>query len=115
MVGRGNFTVHLQPPPAAGCSVALNSLALPLTSVTHCDSQEALATAVKAEFAKNGKWYHYQQGAYNYVMSIPPTSMEAERAFSAAGILCTKMCSSLSDKSSDTLFYAFVLASSLMM
>lgn len=35
--------------------------------------------------------------AYNYLMQITPTSVEAERAFSSAGYLCNKVRSSLSD------------------
>ena len=30
---------------------------------------------------------------YEAVKSVPPTSVEAERAFSAAGLLITKLCS----------------------
>jgi hypothetical protein len=37
--------------------------------------------------------------------TIPPTSVEAERAFSAAGVLCTKTRSRLSDTSLDTLCF----------
>ena len=29
---------------------------------------------------------------YSYLQSIPPTSVEAECAFSATGTLCTKIC-----------------------
>jgi len=34
-------------------------------------------------------------GFNSYLQSIPPMSVEAERAFSTAGILCTKICSRL--------------------
>jgi len=37
--------------------------------------------------------------------SIPPTSVEAERAFSAAGTLCAKIRSRLSDATLDTLCF----------
>jgi len=33
---------------------------------------------------------------YNYLMSIPPASVESERVFAAEGF-CTKICSRLSD------------------
>ena len=36
---------------------------------------------------------------FNVLLSIPPTSVEAERAFSAAGLLVTKLRSRLSDES----------------
>ena len=41
-----------------------------------------------------------------YLLTVnPPTSVEAERAFSAAGILCTKIRSRLSDGRLDTLCF----------
>jgi hypothetical protein len=42
------------------------------------------------------------QLVYNYLLTIPPASVEAETAFSAAGILCTKIRSRLSDKMLNT-------------
>ena len=47
----------------------------------------------------------YLQLVYDCLMSIPPTSVESERAFSAAGLLCTKIRSSLSDKTFDSLTF----------
>ncbi|XP_065642979.1 uncharacterized protein LOC136074572 [Hydra vulgaris] len=35
---------------------------------------------------------------YDYILTIPPTSVEAERAFSLSGMLCTKIRSSLNDE-----------------
>jgi len=35
---------------------------------------------------------------YNYLMSIPPASVESERAFPAAGGFCMKIYSRLSDR-----------------
>jgi len=45
------------------------------------------------------------QLVYSYLQSIQPTSVEAERAFSAAGTLCTKICSRLSDATLDILCF----------
>lgn len=42
---------------------------------------------------------------YNFLQTIPPTSVDSERAFSAAGILCTKFRSRLNDDTIDTLCY----------
>jgi len=40
-----------------------------------------------------------------FAVNPPPTSVEAERAFSAAGLLCTKIRSCLSDVTLDTLCF----------
>jgi hypothetical protein len=48
-------------------------------------------TAIKAEmavFASSGQRGRLLQKAWNYLMTIPATSVEAERAFSAAGLIC---------------------------
>ena len=47
----------------------------------------------------------YLTAAYNYLLSITPTSVEAERAFSSAGYLCSKLRSSLSDKTLNALSF----------
>ena len=63
-------------------------------------------------------WIHYVfqtsgvrgwclQSAYNYLLSVPPPSVEAERAFSAAGLLCTKIRSRMSDKSLDAVCFLY--------
>jgi len=41
----------------------------------------------------------------SWQLSIPATSVEAERAFSAAGVLCTKLRSQLADNSIDTMCF----------
>lgn len=43
--------------------------------------------------------------AYNYLLSITPTSVEAERAFSSAGYFCNKLRSSLGDKTLNALSF----------
>ena len=43
------------------------------------------------------------------LLTVPPTSVEAERAFSAAGLFVTKLRSRLGDQSIDTLFFACIL------
>ena len=42
--------------------------------------------------------------AYGYLMTVPPTSLEAEQAFSVAGILWMKLRSRLDDHAPDTCF-----------
>lgn len=41
--------------------------------------------------------------AFNHLLTIKPTSVESERAFSSAGIICTKIRTTLSDTSLDTI------------
>lgn len=70
--------------------------------------QQQLMNAIKAEmalFSSSGKRGKCMQTAYSYLLTIPPTSVEAERAFSAAGIFHTKLRCRLSDKSTDTLCF----------
>ena len=43
--------------------------------------------------------------AYRYLKSVPPTSVESERVFSASGYLCNKVRSSLNDKTLDELCF----------
>lgn len=45
----------------------------------------------------------YLTMAFNYISTIKPTSIESERAFSAAGIICTKIRTSLNDCTLDTI------------
>jgi len=64
-------------------------------------------SAIKAEmqlFANTGNRGHCLEKAYSYLTSIPATSIEAERTFLAAGVLCTKLWSRLDDCSIDTMF-----------
>ena len=71
-------------------------------------AEKNLASAVKAEmavFASNGQRGRCLEAVYGYLMTIPPTSVEAERAFSAAGLLCTKLRSRLNDTTIDTLSF----------
>ena len=58
-----------------------------------------------ALFSSSGKRGTFLQAAYSYLMTVPPTSVEAERAFSAAGLFVTKLRSRLSDNSIDTLCF----------
>jgi len=71
---------------------------------SHTDRQ--LQAAIKTEmalFATTGNRGRFLQLALDSLTTIPPTSVEAERAFSAAGILCSKLHLSLEDRMIDTL------------
>jgi hypothetical protein len=45
------------------------------------------------------------QAVYSYLLTIPPSSVEAERAFSSAGVLCTRIRTSLSDGVLDDMLF----------
>lgn len=47
----------------------------------------------------------YIQQIYDLLLTIRPTSVESERAFSAAGQICTKIRSNLNDESLDALCF----------
>lgn len=56
-------------------------------------------------FEKTGTKGTYLQNVYDFLMTIVPTSVESERAFSAAGYICTKIRSSLDDEAIDCLCF----------
>ena len=75
------------------------------------DDDRRMMSAIKAEmavFANSGHRGHLLQKAFDYLATIPATSVEAERAFSAAGVICSKLRCRLDDRTVDTL--AFLLA-----
>ena len=45
------------------------------------------------------------QAAYLYLLTIPPSSVESERAFSSAGVLCTRIRTRLSDSVLDDMLF----------
>ncbi|KAG2465516.1 PTAR1 protein, partial [Polypterus senegalus] len=53
---------------------------------------DASVTVEMAVFHSNGKCGCCLEQVYLYLMTVLPTSVEAKRAFSAAGVLCTKTC-----------------------
>ena len=59
-------------------------------------SQLAAVRSEMAMFESSGKRGRDQESVYRYLLSIPPTSVDAERTFSAAGVVCTKVGSRLS-------------------
>lgn len=67
---------------------------------------KAVAAAIKTEmavFEANSVRGRSLELVYNYLMTIPPASVESERAFSAAGTLCSRVRSRLDDRSLDAL------------
>lgn len=47
----------------------------------------------------------YLDKAFNMLLTVRPTSVESERAFSAAGLICTKLRSSLNDNTLNTMCF----------
>lgn len=58
-----------------------------------------------ALYENGGSRGKYLSMAFNNLISIPPISVESERAFSSSGYLCNHLRSRLSDKSFDTLLF----------
>ena len=84
------------------------TVAAPSTATTIVTNVKNLTASIKAEMAVFGsdrKRGRCLEQVYHYLMSILPTSVEAERAFSAAGVLCTKIRSRLGDDTLDTLCF----------
>jgi len=86
--------------------MSLKASQYPPQIVPQSDTDRQLQAAMKTEmalFATTGNRGRFLQLALDSLMTIPLTSVEAERAFSAAGILCPKLRSSLGDHTIDTL------------
>ena len=78
------------------------------TTKTQFSSSHDILMAVKREFSiyeTTGDKPSCLEKVFRAVSSMPPTSVEAERAFSAAGLFVTKMRSRLSDRSIDVLCF----------
>lgn len=99
-----SLTLKEQLDEAIKASMVVPLHATPATSA----SDKSLTAAIKAEMAvyeSSGKRGRCLEKCYQYLLTVPPTSVEAERAFSAAGLLCSKLRSSLHDSSLDTLCF----------
>lgn len=78
------------------------------TTTQSADANRQLLASIKSEmalFACSGRRGRCLQQTFNFLLSIPPTSVEAERAFSSTGILCSKLRSRLGDATLDTLLF----------
>ena len=77
-------------------------------SDTQSDDKNQLQEVIKQEmnlFEATRKRPTQLELLFNALLSIPPTSVEAERAFSAGGLFVTKLRSRLSDKSLNALTF----------
>jgi hAT family C-terminal dimerisation region len=76
--------------------------------VTSASTSQELMKVIRQEmtlFESGGTRGRYLQLVYDYIMSVPPTSVEAERAFSAAGIICSRLRTRLGDETLDSLCF----------
>ena len=79
----------------------------PAVMISTTTSQE-MTKVIRQEmtlFGNGGTRGRYLQLVYEYLMSVPPTSVEAERAFSAAGVICSRLRTRLGDATLDTLCF----------
>ena len=58
----------------------------------------------RVRFQRNSRG-RYLQLVYDYLLSIPPTSVEAERASSASGLICSRLRTRLGDETLDALCF----------
>jgi hypothetical protein len=68
--------------------------------------EDSMATVIRQEmslFEVGGGRGRILQLVYDYLLTVPPTSVESERAFSAAGVVCSKLQTRLGDETLDSL------------
>ncbi|KAL0860167.1 hypothetical protein ABMA27_010474 [Loxostege sticticalis] len=72
------------------------------------EEENTIQTLIRIEmtlYENGGSRGRFLDATYKYLLSIPPTSVESERAFSAASYICKKIRSSLNDASLDALCF----------
>lgn len=74
---------------------------IPNPSRGKCQGLEQQVKKEMSFFEEEGIKGVHLQSAYDYLTTIAPTSVESERAFSAALLICTKLRSRLSDETLD--------------
>jgi len=78
------------------------------SAASRAAASRQLTNVIKAEvavFVSSGSRGRCLEQVYGNLLTIPATSVEAERAFSAAGVLATKVRSRISDTSLDKLCF----------
>ena len=76
--------------------------------ITFKSSPEEVLTSIKREIAvleSTGNRPSSLEKIYNAMLSLPPSSIEAERSFSAAGLFVTNLRTSLNDDTIDNLCF----------
>lgn len=77
----------------------------PIIPASKTPSMEVKVSQEMEIFQNGGQRGPNLQFAYDILCNIPPTSVEAERCFSAAGLILTKFRSSMSDETLDNLIF----------
>lgn len=83
-------------------SLAINTKPKPVHAVNNFADQ---IRQEMSNFETSGLRGQHLQKCYDYLLSIPPTSVESERAFSSSTLLCTKIKSSLKDDTLNALCF----------
>jgi hypothetical protein len=106
-------TSQSQPTPAMSLQQQLQQAVVlkmaggskPLLAKKQDDDSMATVKKEMTLYEEGGSKGIYLQTAYNCLLTVPPSSVESERAFSAAGLLCSKIRSSMSDEVLDELVF----------
>lgn len=73
------------------------------TPITNTKTLTSIVKREMTNFEQEMRRGKYLELTYHHLLTIKPTSVESERVFSAAGQICTKIRSNLSDESIDTI------------
>lgn len=79
--------------------------ALTVPPVTKTENLEAQIKNEMDTFQKSGQRGTNLQLAFDFLSTIPPTSVESERCFSSAGLIVTKFRSAMGDDTIDNIIF----------
>lgn len=81
-----------------------NSMKTPEPAI-HNQDLDAILKKEMSLYENGGIRGRYLESVYKYLLTVPPTSVESERAFSAAGYICNKLRSRLDEETIDALIF----------
>jgi hAT family C-terminal dimerisation region len=87
---------------------AILASACPVINTPSISTSQELMKVIRQEmtlFENGGNRGRHLKLVYDYLLSIPPTSVEAERAFSASGVICSRLRTRLGDETLDALCF----------
>lgn len=73
------------------------------SNIQECNDIDSIIKQELCLFEASNKRGKYLQMAYEFLLTIPPTSIDSERAFSVAGGVCTKIRNRLEDNTLEAL------------